>query len=235
MKPSRRRVTNEVKGPAIAARRPVLGRVALTLLVVLTGWMLVASPLLVRNVRRYSTPLYNTNTWLLFVDAFEPSVALSQRQSVAETARAYWESHTLVEMARRAISGLAWEAFILLRMLGPCPLEDSRALVGLVLLMLAVLQLVARPSGEGVVLACWTALFVPFFAWYVPIAAGERFLFPLLAPLLILAAEGLTRLLGMGTGRDPARHRRRLCWTAAVWCAACLLLSYTTHWPVDAG
>jgi hypothetical protein len=205
MKASRGRVRSEVDDPTIPARWSLLRSVALTLLVLLSGWMLVASPLLVRNVRMFGTPLYNTNTWLLFVDAFEPSVPLSQRQSVAETARAYWESHTLVDVARREISGLAWETFILLRMLGPCPLEDSRALVGLPLLMLALLQLVARPGREGVVLASWTTLFVPFFAWYVPIAAGERFLFPLLAPLLLCASECIWKLSALASQRMKTR------------------------------
>ncbi len=169
-------------------------RFVLSVSLILLGGGIVASPLLVRNVRMYGTPLYNVNSWLLFVDTFEQPVPLSQRQTVAETARVYWESHTPVEIVRREVSGVAWETFILLRMLGPFPLDDSRVLFGLPLVLCAMIGILAHPRREHLLLGVWTVLFVGVFAWYVPVAAGERFLLPLLAPFLIVAAEGIVRV-----------------------------------------
>src|SRR5690606_20222096 len=109
-------------------------------------------------------------------------------------ARAYWQSHTLGDIAQREITGVVWEAFILLRMLGPYPLDDSRVLFGLPLAACALIAIAARPRPEHLLLAIWTGLFMGVFAWYVPIAAGERFLLPLLAPVLLCASEGFVRL-----------------------------------------
>ncbi len=174
--------------------RQTAGGVVISVLLIATGWGIVASPLLVRNVRMYGTPLYNVNSWLLFVDTFEQPVPLSQQQTVAETAQTYWQSHTLGEMVRREVSGIVWEAFILLRMLGPVPLDDSRVLFGLPLALCALIGMLARPRREHLLLGVWTVLFVVVFAWYVPVAAGERFLLPLLAPLLVCASEFLPRI-----------------------------------------
>ncbi len=183
--------------PAAPGRqdRQTASGVVMSVLLILFGWGIVASPLMVRNARMYGTPLYNVNSWLLFVDTFEQPVPLSQQQTVAETAHAYWQSHTLGEMVRREVSGVVWETFILLRMLGPFPLDDSRVLFGLPLALCALIGILAHPRREHLLLGVWTILFVGVFAWYVPVAAGERFLLPLLAPSLVVAAEGIVRVL----------------------------------------
>ena len=56
-------------------------------------WLIVASPLISRNMIRYGQPFYNVNSWLLFVDEFEDPVALAESQTTGEAAAAYLETH----------------------------------------------------------------------------------------------------------------------------------------------
>ncbi|MBX3437667.1 MAG: hypothetical protein KF861_09265, partial [Planctomycetaceae bacterium] len=193
--------SSEVLSTVPAYRRTML-RLAVSLTMIVAGWAIVTSPLLVRNMRMYGKATYNVNNWLLFVDEFEQPVELSQRLTLDEAAQQYWESHTVAAMIEREGSGLVWETFMLLRMLGPCPLDDSRVLFGLPLAVLALIGILARPRSEHLLLGLWTVLFVTLFAWYVPIAAGERFLMPLLAPILICASEGLVRMVHLA-GQRP--------------------------------
>lgn len=48
-------------------------------------------------------------------------------------------------------------------------------------------------------LMIWCVVSVLMFAWYVPVAAGERFPFPLLVPLLMYAAIGIAHVVGSRT------------------------------------
>lgn len=184
--------------------RPWRARLA-ELCVMLLAWGVVASPLLVRNIVRYGSPAHNVNAYLLFADTYDESLLLAERQSVGEAARTYLRTHTGPQMIARGASGLVWESFILTRLLGPFPLDDARVLPGLVLGLLSVLSIVGSPRPEHVLLGAWLLVCVPLFGWYVPIAAGDRFPLPLLAPLLFEASRGLTRWLGLLAGR-----RRRL-------------------------
>jgi hypothetical protein len=92
--------------------------------------------------------------------------------------------------------GIVWESFVLLRTLGPYPLESSRALVGLPILILAVAGLFGprRQALASVVLVPSVIFFVIFFGWYQPIASGDRFLVPVLIPLLVSASVGVVDL-----------------------------------------
>jgi hypothetical protein len=162
---------------------------------VLLAWMLLISPLVARNVQRYESMFYNVNSQLLFVDEYVDPVALAGQRSTGEALRDYVRTHSVGDMAERAISGLVWESFILLRILGPAPLDDSRILFGLPLMLCAVVAVIADPRREHALLAMWLLVCVPMFAWYIPVAAGDRFPLPLLAPLLMLAAEGIVRLM----------------------------------------
>ena len=153
-------------------------------------WVVVASPLLTRNVLRFRHPFHNVNTWLLFVDEYQDPDQLSQSMTVAEAAAAYVGSHTWAEMAAREAQGLIWEVFVLLRSLGPPPWEDARVLPGAVLAALAIIGILVERRREQRLLVLWLLLCFPLFAWYVPIAVGERFIFPLVIPLLSCAADG---------------------------------------------
>ena len=214
------------------------------------GWLavlsftIVASPLLVRNVRLFANPVYNFNTRFLFADRFDPDRDF--RGTWAEL-KSYIQDHSVGSVARRALGGLGWEGYILLRTLAPVSFANSRALVGLVIGLMALLgawairgekdpgQEPAGREGEQVgagehepvvwLLAVWCGFFYVFFAWYVPIAPGDRFWAPLVPPLLILAARGATSLISASTARSELVGRR-LIWAAALWCVAATALGY---------
>lgn len=171
-------------------------KTARQLAVFIAAWAAVASPLLVRNLARYGSPFHNVNSWLLFVDEYSNPVALSESQSIGGAAADYLETHSLLDIVQREATGLFWEAFIIVRSLGPPPLDDARVLPGGVIALLAVLGwLVSRDPAKWLLLI-WLGLCVPMFAWYVPVAAGERFALPLLVPILCFAAEGAIHVAG---------------------------------------
>src|SRR5690606_28434417 len=87
------------------------------------------------------------------------------------------------------------------------PLDDARVLFGLPLALCAVVAVVAHPRREHGLLAAWLAVCLPLFAWYIPVAAGERFPLPLLAPLLMLAADGIVRLMRLSSPASAVEPR----------------------------
>jgi hypothetical protein len=172
----------------------------------------------VRNVRRYGSPFYNVNSKLLFADEYSDAV-LESPLPTSVLAAEYWRTHSVTEMILREVRGLVWESYILLRSLGPPPLDDGRVLIGIGLGLMVVAGVASgrTASQGGRVALAWTAVFVPVFAWYVPVAAGERFLMPLLVPLLVLAARGIVAVAGMAAGRSPSGFW--LVGGAVAWCA----------------
>jgi hypothetical protein len=91
--------------------------------------------------------------------------------------------------------GLVWEAFIMLRTLGPQGLDDGRVVFGLPIAICAGVGLWFERRPAKWLLVWWIAVSWVMFAWYVPIAAGDRFPIPLLMPVLAFAAEGMRRLV----------------------------------------
>lgn len=158
------------------------------------GWGVCASPLLVRNVREFGSPFHNVNSWLLFVDEFVDPTALSEQRTLGEQAREYVRTHSVGQMVRRAVSGAMWEGLILTRSLGPLPFQDGRLIPGAVLLAFAAVGLWARRDASGGLVVVWLVTQFPLYAWYVPVAAGDRFVTPLVGPLLVYAAVGVVRV-----------------------------------------
>lgn len=193
------------------------------MLVTACAFLAMSAPLLIRNVRRFGNPFYNINSLLLFADEYpEIETYLREGTTTGEAARQFFATHTVFDLARREVSGLVWETFLLLRSLGPAPLDDSRVLFGLPLAALALLTMLAlRRPADGLLLI-WGLLHWLVFAWYVPIAASERFLLPLLVPLLATAAVGLVRLAASLRAAAVAW----LPWLALVWTAAWVAASY---------
>jgi hypothetical protein len=223
-----------------AERVPLLPRLAARgrpLVLLLLAWVLVASPLLVRNVRRYGRPLFNVNSYLLFVDAYQDPVRLHEETTLADAASRYFQTHSPGDILWRELRGLAWEIFIFCRSLGPTPLDDSRILFGIPLCLLAAIGAFTVHRRALALYAVWLLLYVVLLAWYVPIAAGERFLMPLLAPTLTLASIGIVRSgqwLGNGARRMPTVGAA----AGVLWCVTWLLSTYlSTSLPerVDRG
>ncbi len=190
--------------------------------VVLMAFAVIASPLLVRNIRRFGSPFHNVNSLLLFADRYEDLDPMLQAGvTTGDAARQWIATHDIGDILRRELSGLIWELFIILRSLGPAPLDDARVLVGLPLAMLAALWMSARRATADGLLLAWTFVCWAVFAWYVPIAAGERFILPLLVPLLATAAESIIRLVNSSrlrsTGILVACALWAAAWTTAAW------------------
>ena len=194
-------------------------------------WCVVASPLLVRNVRRFGSPFYNVNSKLLFADEYSDAVLESPLPTHVLAAE-YWRTHSIAEIVLREVRGLVWESYILLRSLGPPPLDDGRVLIGLGLGLMIIAGLASGRLAfrAGRVALAWTAVFVPVFAWYVPVAAGERFLMPLLVPLLVLAARGIVAATAMAAGRSRIGYW--LVGGAITWCAVWTAATWLWAEPV---
>ncbi len=201
-------------------RRGIASFTALILAFVVT-----ASPLLTRNLIRYGSATYNINSYLLWVDAYESPVAMADRMTLQEARDAYLSTHSVTDLIEREATGLAWEAFIGLRTLGPAPWNDARVLFGLPLFALGLLGLCHTPRLPALVLILWTGIMWVMMAWYVPIAAGDRFMMPLLIPWLTLAANGLVRILSLSTAPHAATPRIVL--GAILWGVVTTVLVWT--------
>lgn len=161
------------------------------------GFVLIASPLLVRNLRVYSDPAYSYNTRFLFADSFEAGLQQSDLGTMAN-GRRYFATHRGSDIARRLFRGLATEAFVIARSLGPAPLGSGRAIIGAVFLLLALAEWSADRAGS-MSIACLAFLWI-FFAWYAPIATSDRFVVPWIAPIAIAASAHLVRIGAVTTG-----------------------------------
>lgn len=171
------------------------------------GFVVVASPLLVRNQIRFGSATYNVNSYLLWVDAYESPNAMADRMTLTEARSAYLASHSPTDIIKREVTGLVWQTFIGLRTLGTAPWSDARLLIGVPLFLLALIGLSQQPRASSLVLILWTLIIWGMMAWYVPIAAGDRFIMLLLIPWLTLAADGFARIPHM-TGNVPAAQFR---------------------------
>ena len=183
--------------------------------------LLIASPLLVRNVRRHSSLLYEgVNSHSLWLDHWkelgnEPSVISEDRYAIMEierdelpTAMSYLKTHTPVRMAKRLLGGLIPETRVTLRALAPPALVSSDEVEFLAYIWGAAVVLLGamglwrrRTEWEGKLLRVWAGIFVPLFAWYSRVVLDPRFLAPLV-PFVMLGA-GLTGWALARRGRSP--------------------------------
>lgn len=187
------------------------------------AFLAVGSPLIVRNVRRFGNPFYNVNSLLLFADSYQEFDGMvAAKVTTPEAARQFFATHTVGDVARREMSGLVWELFIILRSLGPTPLDDSRALFGAPLALLALATIMAARRPEHRLLLVWGVLHWVVFAWYVPIAAGERFVMPLLIPILVTAGEGVMRVWPW----EKPRSAKVLMILGVLWLVVWVMASY---------
>jgi hypothetical protein len=74
-------------------------------------------------------------------------------------------------------------------------LDDSRVLFGIIFLLLAGLALLHESTAIKTTLVIWIALSLLLFGWYIPIAAGQRFMAPLLPLLIAFAGVGMWRVM----------------------------------------
>jgi hypothetical protein len=190
----------------------------------IVSFAVISSPLLVRNARAFGDPLYSFNTRFLFADTFDLGLSRPFRGTWT-AAKDYLSTHSGRSIVHRAATGLVWEGFIFLRSLAPATLADSRPLVGLVLALLAVLGMIHADRALVRLAVTWCAIFYIFFAWYVPIASGDRFLAPIVPIVLLFAARGATILIASRIPTDQFRRMRTARYAAILWCLAATVLS----------
>jgi len=221
----RNKATSEASAQGLAFRTAVLSATC-----ALIAFLLVGSPLIARNLHRFGNAFHNLNSLLLFADRYEDlPIMVDRGLTTGAAAQEFWQTHSLADIARREAGGLIWEAFIIVRSLGPAPLDDSRVLFGLPLALLAAAGMAVRRDPADGLLLIWGLICWGMFAWYVPIAAGERFILPLLGPVLIAASRDLASLA------TTAESRRRWVWAggAICWSIVSVLACWLTDGFVD--
>lgn len=166
-------------------RRRAMAPVAL----LVAGFVLVAAPLLVDTARRFGSPFFNANTaHVMWEEAGEDQ---QWRWSTA-TPASWWAAHGLAGTLERLGRGL------LVVTHGP--------VLWATLAAAAALRWARRRGGATTVpdgaaafvgvTAAFVVAWLPPFAWYVPIANGRRYLFPVVAaavPALVVVLEAALR------------------------------------------
>jgi len=167
-------------------RRPRLGGA----LLLLAGFLAGGAPLLLFNGAHFGSPFFNaSSTHVMWEDAWDQDL---DRTSTA-TAKGYLETHRPAEILRRLFHGLFHQKAV----------EWIYAYLLLLLLAWRARRRKAADHGPGggarrtwhgtVLFSC--LLWLPPIAWYEPIVASRRFLFPILAPLVPAGIDLLARLL----------------------------------------
>ena len=161
--------------------------------IVVLSWIGVGSPLLVRNVRVYGDPLYNVNSYFLYMDEFvDPGIIKESGVSIEQTREAFFNTHSVSDLIAREARGVGIETYVIIRSLGPAPFNEARLFVGLPLFAIGALVLLMRSNVARSLILFWLILSILLFAWYIPIAVGERFTAPLIPVFVCLAAPGIS-------------------------------------------
>jgi 4-amino-4-deoxy-L-arabinose transferase-like glycosyltransferase len=178
---------------------------------------LIGSPLFVRNLRGYGTPLYEgVNTYIMWMDEwselgdpasiifYDPYGVHTIERNALPTAATYFQTHTWKDVARRLARGYVIETRVAAKALAP---EASlptwiRVPWGAAALALGVAGWWAvRRTWEGALLFLWAAAFLTFFGWDAKLFPDIRYLATLIPLLLAYAAwvcwRGLSRSVGV--------------------------------------
>ena len=184
-----------------ALRRFALSR---NLYAFLGVFVLTASPVIVRNLRRYGTPFYNVNEAVVWMDTWDQY--FSRDPEIRHpTMRSYLATHSTWQIADRLASGLVLQFTYLLVAVG---------WIVLILMLAAFSRRKWRPIvWPGFAIG---AIFFVFFSWY-PVK-DVRFVVPLIPIVVILAAAGFDSIM-----RFIAGERRWLPRAAALALALLLI------------
>lgn len=161
----------------------------------LLACLVIASPILVRNVRVFGSPLHNYNTKVLWMEEWYDNFSTDPQQSNPDW-RSYVRRHTAGEMAARLGKGAFQQGIYAVVCAGQTnPLSQWLGWkawpFGLLTFGLAAATLLRRRYWCAALPAfALSAIFFLFFSWY-PVV-DIRFIFPLTPIWLILAALGAT-------------------------------------------
>ena len=190
--------------------------------VLLLAVTLVSSPLLVRNIRGFGTPLYEgVNSNIMWLDNWaeiggEGSILYYDRYGIVTverngmpTARDFLSKHTPVQVARRVLKGAFTEvtkvAPSALRPAAPIPRPLCMAWGFVVLAFAAAGWWLRRRSWEATLVFFWSASFLVFFGWD-RMFPNIRYLAPLIPIWIAFAAHGMwTLILRLATVRTAWR------------------------------
>jgi hypothetical protein len=159
---------------------------------------ITASPLIVRNLVVYDTPLFEgANSSVVWLDSYrelaEPKYELlvnwpdhTYSGSNLPTMRSYLESHSLSAVVRRASAGVVGELGLLMKSMYVLPLPRGQRYAAVLTFILFLIGLIHDRDKRRVVFTALTLLgiFAPA-AWYFQIIPDIRFLVPVI-PLLCL-------------------------------------------------
>lgn len=199
----------------------------------IAGFALVASFLLVRNIRVWGDPFHNVNMAYMWMDSWRQSwFVSSQTASGPLLAIDYWNHHSWADMALRMLRGGAEVARALVLASAPGPDAPAwRYAAGAATVFLAVRAVRRRwISGrrEDVLAFLAPGLFLfTAFSWAAKaLGANERFVLPLAASLWPFAAEEAMRYW----------ERRPRSWNVdAARARACLALPCAAYIAFSAG
>lgn len=188
-------------GVALISRLSPMRTMAAVGLVV-TSFLLVSSPLIARNICYFGDPFYNKNTChAIWTDGFAVvggGWTMLYTDSTTPTLSRYLATHSVLDIAKRAVSGLIGTTYSLVK---ACALRIPklhlwvRAVVGAPLLTLGLIGLIRERRREPATLM-WSllAMFGVSLAWFCVIGGGQRVWFPLVPLLFLCAGTTLVRI-----------------------------------------
>ncbi|MBI5417880.1 glycosyltransferase family 39 protein [Candidatus Poribacteria bacterium] len=145
------------------------------------SYLLTALPLLLYNFNKYGEPFFNINTkYIMWLDKWEDYYRIKTPLPVLKT---YMASHTLTDMFIREIRGFpkapgAGILLIFLIIFGIMPFFKLR-------------YFEKYKNNMATIIFSVSIIFLHYilFSWYVPIASGSRFVFPLYPMIFILLLD----------------------------------------------
>ncbi|MFL2866485.1 MAG: hypothetical protein ACJZ8Y_14845 [Pirellulaceae bacterium] len=142
---------------------------------------------------------------------------------MAQVRREFLKRHSISDLIQREVKGIGWETFIFTRSLGPSPLGESRVLAGVLILLLMGLAVLHLERTMQVFILSLITFSILVFAWYIPIAAGERFTAPILPLVMIYAGMGLQNIASNQSGLSTKTTMLAcLCWTV-IWVSCAVI------------
>lgn len=161
------------------------------LLVFITS-LFVMSPLLIRNIRVYHNPFYNSNSQYIFINSGDERRSLDTLEGNTASFQDLRSQNSLTEIAVRIGHGILGEIVII----GQITLFDYQRIRGglLVLALVCLGILTDLNRRRAVISGTLLAGFGTFFAWYFAISGHYRYLLPILFIIYFYAFLGIRKV-----------------------------------------
>jgi hypothetical protein len=175
----------------------------------LVAWLVVSSPLVVRNVRVFGSPFFNVNSKYMWLDDWSEVKLLDEETIATQSMVRFVERNGVGALVVRMFGGLVREASYLLTALSLFHQRVSlgAVVVGLVPLVIGVAGIWRLPAGPARAFTGLTVVgFLSALALHTPHASHPRFQLTLL-PLLYatLSLEVVWWLAALCRGRHQER------------------------------